>query len=104
MKPCVLMLTCTDAAEADIISDHLLSQHLIVCAKQLTTASSFLFNGHRNSANETLLIMESLEENYERIDKAIRKIHSYDTFVLLSIPITKTTRNVKAWMQKELKK
>lgn len=102
MKICVLFLTCANNEEADKISKKLLEEKLIVCAKRFPVSSSFLWEGKINKAEEVLLIMDSIEENFENIKKEVAKIHSYDNYVLLSSPVHQTTKDVIDWMKKEL--
>ena len=104
MRICILYLTCVSSEEADKISRILLEKKLIVCAKRFPVESSFLWEGKIDKAEEVLLIMDSIEENFERIKKEVAKIHSYKTFVLFSTPVNQTTDEVNHWMKKELKK
>ena len=46
--------------------------------------------------------MDSIEENFGKIEQEVAKIHSYKTFVLLSSPVTQTTKEVQAWIRQEL--
>lgn len=103
MKPCILFLTCANTKEANLVSETLLKKHLIVCVKKSAVSSSFLWEGKIDSASEILLIMDSVEENFERIEKELKKIHSYKSFVLVLLPIIKTTKGVKKWIEKEIK-
>lgn len=103
MKVCLFYLTCADDWEADKISKALLSKRLIVCAKKLPVISDFLWKGKVTNSSEVLLILESVEENFDKINKEIKKLHSYETFVLLTIPVSKTTKEVEKWMRDELK-
>ena len=48
--------------------------------------------------------MESVEEKFSTIEKEVRKIHSYKTFVLLASPIIKSSKGVKEWMKTEIVK
>lgn len=102
MKMCVLFLTCTNDNEADKITKALLEKRLIVCSKKMPVPSSFLWKEKINSSNEILLIMDSIEENFNKIQAEVRKLHSYKTFVLTSLPISQTTNDVKNWTKKEL--
>ena len=97
----IYYLTCTDNWQADKIAKTLLTKKLIVCAKQLPVFSSSLWKGKITEENEILLIMESVEENFAKIEKEIRKLHSHETFVLYSTPV-KTTNEVEEWIKKEL--
>lgn len=102
MKPCLLYLTCQDDFEADKISDSLLKQRLVVCIKKMNCNSSFLWNLKKNEAKEVLLVMDSEMLLFSKIESAIRKIHSYEQFVLIAVPVLKTSKGIKEWMKKEL--
>lgn len=103
MKICLYFLTCANLSEANKIAKALLEKHLVVCAKTFPVSSSFLWKGKIDSSKEALLIMESIEENFNKIEKEIKKLHSYKTFVLFSLPILKTTKGVEKWIKTELK-
>ena len=68
MKPCLLFLSCKNIKEADKISGQLLKEKLIVCAKKIPINSSYLWKSKIESAQEVLLIMDSIEENFEKIN------------------------------------
>lgn len=98
-----VFLTCANDKEADKISLTLLKKKLIACVKKFPVVSSFLFKGKVDNANEVLLIMDSTEGKFADIEKAVAKIHSYETFVLFSLPVTQITQGVMGWIKQELK-
>lgn len=98
----VLFLTCKDNKEADRIANTLLNKKLVVCVKKTPVSSSFLWKGKIQSSNEILLIMDSLTKNFEKINSEIKKLHSYKTFVLTSIKVDRTTKEVEEWVKGEL--
>jgi periplasmic divalent cation tolerance protein len=100
----ILFLTCADELEADKISESLLNKHLIVCAKKTPVSSAFFWKGKIDKADEILLVMESVEEKFEKIEDEVRKLHSYETFVLSAIPVIKTSTGVSPWLEEGLKK
>jgi len=97
----IYYLTCSDDWEADKIAKALLNKKLIVCAKQTPVISASWWKGHLTENKEILLSMESVEENFEKIEKEIKKLHSHETFVLYSVP-AKTTKGVEKWIKEEL--
>jgi len=101
-KLCQLWLTCTDKAEADIIAITLLVKHLIACAKQIVVTSDFHWQGKIEHAGEVLLLMESSLELFDQIEKEVKKLHSYDTFVLTATPIAKISKKARFWLEKNL--
>jgi periplasmic divalent cation tolerance protein len=101
MKMAIYYLTCVNDWEADKISRVLLAQKLVVCTKQTPVLSNSWWKGKLAEEKEVLLTMESVEENFEKIEKEIKKLHSHETFVLYSIP-AKTTKKVEEWIKEEL--
>jgi periplasmic divalent cation tolerance protein len=101
MKMAIYYLTCADDWEADKIAKSLLTKKLIVCAKQMPVSSTFRWKGKIAQDKEIVLTMESLQENFARIEREVRKLHSDETFVLYSIS-AKTTKGVEKWIEEEL--
>lgn len=102
MNLCIYYLTCKNEEEADKIIDYLLAKKLIVCAKQEKVKTKNLWEGKIESGEEIRLIMESIEENFEKIEEEIASIHSYETFVLYTLPIDRINSKAKEWIDKEL--
>jgi len=102
MKPCLLFLSCKNTEEADKISYKLLSEKLIVCAKKIPINSSYLWKNKIESTQEALLIMDSIEENFEKIDEEVKKLHSYKTYNLAMAKINKINDEALKWLQHNL--
>lgn len=102
MKIIILFLTCANEEEAEKISDVLLKKKLVVCIKKTKVKSRFLFKNKIDNADEILLIMDSIEDKFDQIEKEVRKIHSYETFVLLATSVIKSSKGIKEWIKEEL--
>ena len=99
---CQLWLTCADKAEATKIAKALLEKKLVVCAKQTPVSADFLWKGGIDHNEEVLLVMDSREDLFEKVEAEVKKLHSYDTFVLHAIPITKVSEAARKWAETEL--
>ena len=99
---CQLWLTCKDTVEADTILKFLLEKKLVTCVKQFPVESNFRWHGKLGHDNETLLIMDSREDLFDTIEDEIRRLHSYETFVLQAIPLVKVSKEAKEWLKMEL--
>lgn len=97
-----LILTCEDRAEAEKIADCLLEQKLIACAKFVTTDSRFWWRGKILDGQEVMLLMESIDANFEKIEAEVAKLHSYETFVLQSLPMNRVSQRASAWLKEIL--
>lgn len=98
-----LLLTCEDKAEANKIAKALLDMRLIACAKQIPVSADFIWQGDIDHNDEILLIMESREDLFERVEAEVTKLHSYDTFVLQAIPMVKISKKAQAWLNESIK-
>lgn len=101
---CQLWLTCKDRVEAGKIVKVLLDKKLIACVRQLPVTSDYIWKNKIESGNEVLLLMESREDLFNAIEMQIAKIHSYDTFMLQMVPITKTSKDAQQWLDDSLNK
>lgn len=93
-----LVLTCEDRAEAEKIAHTLLEKHLIACAKYLPIECSYWWQGEITEGKETMLLMESMAEHFEKVEAEVAKLHSYETFVLQALPIAKISKDAATWL------
>lgn len=102
MKIILLTLTCSTRDEALIIANSLLAKKLVACIKMIPVTSHYIWRNTLEKSEEVLLIMESIETYFHTIEEEVRKLHSYQTFVLLAEPITQCSQGVEAWMKETL--
>ena len=93
-----LFLTCDSWQEAQRIVDALLNMQLIACAEFIPITSKFNWKGQHSEADEVKLIMLSIEDNFDKIEKVVAKLHSYESFVLQAIPVTHLSKAATAWL------
>ncbi len=99
----LLVLTCADKAEASKITSALLDARLIACAKVAPVDSIFWWKGEQEQASEVLLIMESAEDLFTQVELVVKSLHSYDTFVLEAIPLSRLSSGAADWLKDNLK-
>lgn len=97
-----LQTTCADRAEADKIADALLADKLIACAKFLPIDSKFWWKGSVQQGSEVMLNMLTVADNFEKIKSKVAELHSYETFVLEQIPVTRVSTEAQAWLDEAL--
>lgn len=103
MNYCQVWLSCADEPEAKKISDVLLKKRLIACAKQMPINSTFHWKGGTDSSNEILLVMESREDLFEEIETEVARLHSYETFVLQAVSLSRLSSGAQEWLDDNLK-
>lgn len=99
---CQLFLTCKDRAEAEKIAHFLLEKKLIACAKYVPIECSYWWEGEIAEGKEVLVVMESRLDLFEVIEAEIKKLHSYETFVLTANKIEKISQEAKKWLEESL--
>ena len=93
-----LILTCGSWQEAQKITDKLLAKKLVACVEMMEIKSKYLWRQGIEDIKEIKVIMETIADNFEKVEKEVKKHHSYKTFVLQMIPITKLSKDATAWL------
>jgi periplasmic divalent cation tolerance protein len=99
-----LLLSCPSWQEAYRIGDHLLSERLVVCVEYLEIKSKYHWQKTIEEAKEIKLIMLSTDSNFKHVEKAVAKMHSYDTFVLQQLPVANISAKARDWLLNEVEK
>lgn len=94
-----LVLTCGSWQEAQRIVDSLLEQKLIACAECVKVKSKYHWKGGLQDDTEIRLIMETAAHLFDRIEAEVRKLHSYEVFVLQATPIVQLSMAARDWLR-----
>lgn len=100
---CQLWLTCEDDKEAYKIAAALLEARLIVCAKHMPLAADYWWKGAVNHSEEVLMVMDTSLELFDDVDAIVKKLHSYDVYVLQAMPLLRMSHDAEVWLMGELK-
>ena len=98
-----LVLTCGSWQEAQRIADSLLEKRLVACAEFLEIKSKSWWRNRLEETDEIKLILQSVADNFEKIEKEVARLHSYDTFVLQQIPLTNLSAQAQKWLTEEIR-
>lgn len=99
----ILILTTTDKKSlAQKISKALLKEKLVACASISPMESSYWWKGKITNAKEFQLVLKTKPENFEKIEKLIKKLHTYELPEIISINIEKAGKDYLAWIEKEI--
>lgn len=99
----LIYITCPNKKEAETISNNLLKKCLIVCANIFPISSSYLWSGKIEKTKEVVLIAKTVDKNFQKIQKEVKKLHSYEAPCILSIKINKVNKEYFNWLKKEIK-
>lgn len=93
-----LVLSCSGWQEAQAIADSLLEQKLVACVEFFEIKSKYHWKGALETANEVKMIMHSASHLFETVEEEVRKLHSYETFVLQAIPVSHVSKDAQEWL------
>lgn len=98
MKQVIYTLTCADEPEAQKITNAVLAAKCAACVKRAPVQSSYWWEGKIEEAREVLVIIESTDEAYERLNQVIAQHHSYEEYVLNQVIVSKSNPGVFEWV------
>jgi periplasmic divalent cation tolerance protein len=95
----IVMVTTASKQEAEKIAQRLLDERLIACANIIGPVSSlFHWSGKTEHAEEYLIFMKSRKDLFEKLEKAVKALHSYEVPEILVIPIVGGSKAYLDWL------
>lgn len=100
----ILILTTTDKKRvAHKICNALLKEKLIACYSVLSAMeSSYWWKGKITNTKEYQVILKTKNENFNKIENIIKKLHTYDLPEVISIDIQKAGTDYLKWISGEI--
>ena len=103
-KYIVTFVTCSSKKEAILIANKLLNEKLVACVNIIEGISSFFWwKGKVDKAAESLLIIKTVKKNFGKIQKTVKRIHSYDVPEIIALPIVSGSRSYLKWIDESIK-
>jgi periplasmic divalent cation tolerance protein len=100
----VVLVTCGSAKEARRIADSLVEHGLAACVNivEVPVKSVYRWKGKVESAREVLLLVKSARKQFAGLERAIKKLHSYDVPEIIALPIAEGSREYLAWIAESI--
>ena len=99
---CITFVTCQSKKEADSIASSLLNKRLVACANIVSGIDSkFWWTGKINKAREVLVILKARRADFKKIEKEVKRLHSYEVPEIIAIPIAAGSDEYLRWVKKE---
>lgn len=98
----IVYVPCRDSIEAKKIARYLLKNKLVVCCNLIPKVDSiYRWKGKIEETKEAVLIVKTKSSLKDKAIAQIKKVHSYESPVILSWDIKTTTQEVASWVNKE---
>jgi periplasmic divalent cation tolerance protein len=96
----IVLVTCGSAMEARRIARRLVEQRLAACVNilEVPVRSIYRWKGNVESATETLLIIKSSRKRFAALQRAVKKLHSYDLPEIIALPVESGSREYLSWI------
>ena len=96
-------IICQNKKEAKKIGLTLVKKRLAACCNIFPIESFYRWQKKIVKDKEVVLIVKTLKRNFKKIEKEVKKLHSYTTPCILEIPIKRVNLGYLNWLKKEIK-
>ena len=97
-----IYITCKDKKEAKKIGFSLVKNKLASCVNIFPIESIYRWQGKIVQEKEAVLIVKTLKKNFKKIEKEVKKLHSYSLPCILEIPIKRGNKEYLEWLRREM--
>ena len=100
-----VLVTCGSRKEALRIGRAVIEQRLAACANVARSPmdSVYRWKGKIETTQEFLLIMKTSRARFDALQKAIRRLHSYDLPEIIALPVAEGEAGYLAWIAESVK-
>ncbi len=95
--------TTTETKEqAQTIARYLVGEKLAACVQiSGPITSTYRWKGKIETAEEWLCLIKTQKSLYSELEKAIMRLHSYETPEIIAVPIVKGSKDYLKWLNNE---
>ena len=95
----IVFVTAKDKVEANAIAQDLLQDKLIACANIVDGIQSlFWWQGKIDENRETMLVLKTRRDLFDRVSSKVKELHSYDTPEIIALPIIQGSDDYLNWI------
>lgn len=95
----IILITAGKEEEAQKIATKLVSSRLVACVNIIPAINSiYRWQGKVCNDSELLLICKGKKENFKKIEKAVKELHSYDVPEIIALAIERGSQEYLSWL------
>ena len=96
-----VFMTASSHEEAENIAENLVSHKLAACVNILPNMKSFYWWDDKVCKDDELLLVAKIKTSlFKDLEKAVKKLHSYDVPEIILLPIENGSNAYLQWMEK----
>ncbi len=98
-----VLTTASSQEEANRIADLLLELRFAGCVQIVANVKSrYWWDGRIEESQEFLLIIKTTAEQFEKVERTIKGVHSYDVPEIVALPIVRGSKDYLDWLKGEV--
>lgn len=98
----MIYVTFENMKQAEEIAKSLIENHVVSCANLFPIKSFYWWKGKIENSEEGVGIFKTRPENWEKVQKEIKKLHSYETPCVVKID-AESSKDFEKWIYDETK-
>jgi len=101
----VIFITTSHKKEAQRIAEQLIKNRLAACVNIVNNIESvFWWQARVDKAKEVLLLIKSKRQNFKKIIKLVKSLHSYEVPEIIALPIIGGEEKYLKWIDESVRK
>ncbi len=101
MDEIVIFITTSSAEEGESIGRYLVENKLAACANILSPVTSiFEWEGKISREQESLIILKSRRNLFDRLTEEVKKLHRYSVPEIIALPLVAGSSDYLQWIRK----
>lgn len=100
----MVMVTCRSSRDATELANALLKEHLVACVNIAGRIHSlFFWEGALQRESESLLLMKTHKELFDKLRERVEELHSYEVPEIIAVPLVYGNEEYINWIAKVTK-
>lgn len=100
MKNIIVFITAGSKNEAEVIARDLVGRKLAACVNILPSVESvYRWKGKIHNSKEFLLIAKTKEKLFLEVEKAVKRLHSYECPEIIAFQLSKGSADYMRWIK-----
>ncbi|OGX42819.1 MAG: hypothetical protein A3F87_04900 [Omnitrophica WOR_2 bacterium RIFCSPLOWO2_12_FULL_51_24] len=100
MKNIIIFITTGSKKEAEVIARDLVGKRLAACVSILPSVESvYTWKGRIQASKECLLIAKTEDRLFLKVEKAVKRLHSYECPEIVAFQLSKGSADYMRWIK-----
>jgi len=100
LKKIAVLITASSGKEAGAIARELVKKKLAACVNIIPSVRSiYSWKGRIEASKECILVAKTRESLFPLVEKAVKRLHSYECPEITALPLVKGSADYMRWIE-----